>query len=113
MYLLLSLINLILPIVVQALIIHVVKGVSGGDIFAYLVVLFYISVQYLIVSLIFKKNKLYFKVSVIGLLIGCLICVVVFYNYNNQLEKTRKPNVEIGSINQTNNKGGGSIVWSD
>jgi len=85
-----------MPIIVQVLIIRIVRGVSGGDIFAYLVVLSYLAIHTFIVVVILKKRKELIKVCFTGLMIGALICIFLFYNHNVQPEKTRKPHVEIG-----------------
>ncbi len=96
MKLILIVINALLPILVQSLIMHCVRNVSGGDIFSYLVVSFYLIIHSLIILLILRRRNELLKSCFLGIMLGFLICVYIFYNYNKELENTRNPHVEIG-----------------
>ena len=92
----LILVNALLPILIQVGVMRLVKGVSGGDIFAFLLLLAYMAIHFFIVLIIFRKRKTQLKVSLIGLIIGIVVCIYLFNNHNNELEKVRRPHVEIG-----------------
>ena len=79
--------NALLPIIIQLIVLKIIKGVSGGDLFDYLVMIFAIVLQGIIILFMFRNKKEYLKLSLIGILIGIIVCICLFYNYNLNIEK--------------------------